>query len=323
MKFTELKASLENPLKIYLLEGEESFFRDRGVELIKSRFLIEPDLNLTNLNGAALKSDLSPLIAALPVCPFLGDYRVIVVTEWYPTVSDFKNGALSAFFNSDLASTIVVISNKSKCDALKKQKSVTTVDCGRAELSVISRYLQAKAREAQLIISRQNCEMIAEYCNYDMSKINVEIEKLISYCIGNAEIDSEAINLLVVKETDYKIYETVNFIALKQFDKAYSALGELADLGNEQVLLVSLYYHFRRLLLISTSNKSDAQIASLLGVKDYAVKKCRQQARAFSPKTLMSITKALADYDAKFKSGEMGLKQAVDNAAYMIMTIGA
>jgi DNA polymerase III delta subunit len=162
--------------------------------------------------------------------------------------------------------------------------------------------------------------MIAEFCLFDMNKINAEIAKLISYSAGSGEITEDDVENLVQKETDYKIYEVVGFIADKNYDKAYSVLKEMIDDGNGQVLLVSLYYHFRRLLHISLSDKSDAETAELLGVKEFAVKKSRMQARAFSPKRLMRINNKLIEYDEKFKSGEIALNQALLNAVFMILT---
>ena len=44
MNFSELKKSLTTPQKIYLLEGQDAFFRERGVSLLKKAFLIEPNL---------------------------------------------------------------------------------------------------------------------------------------------------------------------------------------------------------------------------------------------------------------------------------------
>ena len=47
MKFTALKKHLqsEGVQPVYLLEGEELYFRDKGAEMIKSACLSQPQLN--------------------------------------------------------------------------------------------------------------------------------------------------------------------------------------------------------------------------------------------------------------------------------------
>ena len=51
MKYTEFKNELENgkTFSIYLFEGEDAFFRERGFELLKNKFVSEIELNLTTL----------------------------------------------------------------------------------------------------------------------------------------------------------------------------------------------------------------------------------------------------------------------------------
>lgn len=320
MNFTELKDSLSTVKKIYLLEGEDAFFRTRAEDLIKKKFLLEPDFNLTNIDGATLKSSPDILLDAVSMCPFMSDYRIICISEWYPTASDFKIKGLLDFFNTDLYGTIVIINNEKKSETLKKQKSVELVDCKKGDSALISRYLQAECKKANLIISKTCCDLICEFCLFDMNRISTEIAKLISFAGGGAEITAEMINNMVAKDTDYKIYEVVNFIAEKKYDKAYELLKEMIDDGNSQVLLVSLYYHFRRLLHVSMSNLSNQELASQLGVKEYAVKKAKEQARALTPKRLMKITQKLTEYDSGFKSGVFSLENASFNAVFMILT---
>ena len=56
MKYTELKNSIAaGAEKIYLLEGDDAYFRINGEEQIKSAFLEMPELNFTAFEGETLK----------------------------------------------------------------------------------------------------------------------------------------------------------------------------------------------------------------------------------------------------------------------------
>ena len=42
---------------IYLFEGEETYFHEKGEALLKSRFLQEPTLDYVSFDGGSLKGD--------------------------------------------------------------------------------------------------------------------------------------------------------------------------------------------------------------------------------------------------------------------------
>ena len=77
-----------------------------------------------------------------------------------------------------------------------------------------------------------------------------------------------------------------------------------------QRLLVSLYYYYRKLFHVAISNESDQELATAFSMKEYAVKKLRQQAKFFKVKSLKNAIDTLADADYAFKSGA----RDVDNA---------
>lgn len=321
MEFQELKKSLTTAKKIYLLEGEETFFRMQSESMIKKAFLQESDFNLTNISGATLaKGNVTPLVDAIEICPFMGDYRLVVVDEWYPTDKDFKNAQLANFFNSDIDFCIVIINNKSKSDVLKKQKSVETVNCSKATETLCTRYIAGETARAGVKISEKACGLIIEYTLCDMLKVSMEIKKLITFAQDKGEITAVDVENMVTKDIDYKIYEVVNFIAEKKKDKAYEILTDIIRQGNQQLLITSLYYYYRRLLYVSACADSDLTIANALSVKEYAIKMARKQAKMFNSKRLLFITNKLFEYDYGFKSGKILIDSAVLNAVFMIMT---
>ena len=77
-------------------------------------------------------------------------------------------------------------------------------------------------------------------------------------------------------------------------------------------ILTPLYNNYRRVLFTAiNSDKRDADIASALGVKEYAIKMCRNQARVFTPKKLKKIVDMLADADKNIKMGKIKEDTAV------------
>lgn len=125
--------------------------------------------------------------------------------------------------------------------------------------------------------------------------------------------------MLCAKETEYGIFEAVDFIAFRRYEKAYAAFAGMLEEGDGQKLFASLYHYFRRMLYVSVSKATNAELAGYLKVKEFAVKKSREQAARFSPKRLKSVVDKLAGYDAKFKSGEVSADSAIWNGIFEIL----
>ena len=113
MKFTEFKENLsEGARQIYLLEGDDAYFLLKGEEMIKSAFLEMPELNFSSFEGETLKgSAISALVSAVKNYPFMSEKRIVKVTDFYPTESEFET-YLKPLFENFPASSILLIVNR-------------------------------------------------------------------------------------------------------------------------------------------------------------------------------------------------------------------
>lgn len=319
MKFENLKSSLKDEiLPIYLLEGEEDFFRERGEDIIKNVAITELQLNFAAFDGTTLKQGTDNLVNLLSSCPFMSDRRAITVREWYPTAQELK-GSIKNYLENPFDTSVLIINNAKKCEALKKFKKVTVVDCARGTPELVTKFIRSECTKENLIISTSTCKLIAEYCLYDMTRINAEVKKLISFKSGKQDISDEDVNLLVSKTSDYKIYEMVSYIANKNYAEAYRILEELNSISDRQMLFASLYYHFRRMFFVSMSDKPDDELASILGVKEFAVTMARRQAKTFSSKRLKLIMDKLAECERGFKSGAISFDGAFLSGVFNVL----
>ena len=320
--FENLKKSLtEKVWPVYLIEGEDGFFRERASKLIKDATLSEPSLNYTRLEGADVKTSGAgdKLLMDLRAFPFMSDYRVIEVFDWQPTATELKVGFKEYFDNPNETSVLIVV-NEGKAEALKKFECVCVVDCKKADLPLVIRYIRMKAGKNQLIVSNSTCKKIAEYTLYDMAKIDSETDKLIDYCNGGAEIDDEAVEKIVVKETDYKIYEIVGFISKKNYSKVYEVIKDVVTPSDKQQIFVSLYYHFRRMFYAKVYGGSSSDLARNMGEKEYTMRMAKEQSAAFSAKKIKEVVEKLAFLDGEYKSGKISLDGAYDMALFGILT---
>ena len=321
MKFKDLKKSFALGIKpIYFICGDDAFLVDRATRLIIDACNIDEGLNLSRFEGGEVKGNTEKLISALTSYPFMDEKRVVLVKEYYPLSADLKG--IKSYFDNPCETTVFIIANLSPCDGILKLANVTDVDCAKGDTAIASIWIKSEAAKNGIKISDRAIEKIIDYCHSDMTKINGEVQKLVSYALTKGQISEADVESLCVKELEYQTYEVVEYISSKRYEDAYLCLKEvLTSTGDGQKLFVSLYYHFRRMLYASISNLSDAEIAKSLKVKEFAVKMAKRQAKAYSVKRLKEIVDALSLYDERFKQGYVEQSSAVWNAIFNILVV--
>ena len=319
MRYTELKKSLESgeTFSVYILEGEDAYFRGGALDALKSALISEPEVNVALFDGQTVKE--GDISASLRSFPLMSRFRMTVVKEYYPKAEELKK-VVGGFISSGVKSAIFAIVNEKVYEPFKKLNGACTVDCGKAETPLLMRWIKATAQGFGITVDDAVARTIAEYCLSDMTRIKSETEKLIDYVGVGGEITAEAVDLLVYRDAEYKIYEMTDYIAKRHFDLALTVVYDMLEKGGAQRIISSLINYFRRLLFAAISDKSDAETAELLGVKEYAVKRAKEQARAFRIRSLKKAVDSLADADFKIKSGQADADEAMWINIFGIMT---
>ncbi len=307
-KFTDEKGAQP----IYLFEGEEVYFRQKGEELLKNRFLQDSTLDYVALDGGALKGEkIKGLVEAVNSFPFLSEKRVVKVSEFYPTEKEYE-GYLKALFENPPADSILFIVNggkgKAGTAAIAKKPNVTYVDCGRADEETIKRWIYLTCKKAGVYADGITCGRLASYCVLDMSRIAMEAEKLLGYAqaLGLDKLTDEIVDELVYPDSEYKKYELANALARKNYATFVKILKELSLQGyNETELLSALVSHYKGLYEVAISRGSDKEVALALGMKEYAVKKNREQAGKYDKETLLDFYNLTYGAVSRIKCGEL------------------
>ncbi len=320
MKFTEFKNALEGgkDFSVVQIAGEDAFFRERAATLLKNRFVTEPVVNAASFDGGSFS--MQELLSSLSAYPFMSEKRLTLIREFYPKAETLKKD-LKKYLENPSADSLFLIVNEKPCEALNKFKSVEQVDCGKADLSVIVRWIRGRAGEDGVSIDGETAGLIAEFCQSDMTRIKCETEKLIDYLGEKGTITRELVEENVNKSSEYKIYEMTDCIAKKNFDVAMEIITDMLGKGEPpQKLLVSVYNYFRKLLMVAISDMSPATTGSLLGMKEYAVKKTKEQAARFKMRSLKKAVDELSEADYRIKSGRGEADELMWLTVFKIMT---
>ena len=319
LKYTEFKNGLENgqSFSVYLFEGEDAFFRERGLNLLKNKFVSQPELNLTVLQNDCSQEE---LISSLVAYPFMSEKRLVVIREFYPKQDYFKGG-LKEYLTAPSDFCILAILNEKPCEPLKKFDAVCTVECGKADASLLVRWIKGECNTCDVKIEAETAKLLADYCLSDMTRIENETKKLCAYAGAGGVITFDDVNAMVARDAEYKVYEMTDYIAKRKFDLALTVIKDMMGKGETpQRILTAVYNYYRRLLHSAISDMSLSELASAFGVKEFAAKKTKEQAAMFKKRSLKSAVDALTDADYKIKSGQADADEKMWITIFKIMT---
>lgn len=316
MKFVQLANSLKESIApVYVIEGEEVYFRDHAVAAIRAACSItQPMLNDVRIEGETIKGDIVSFRDNLYALPFFDEKRLVRVYEFYPTERDWDN-ILQGYVQNPCSSTVLLIVNsgkKANAADLKKKSGITFVDCGREEEEMLSRWVYALLKRKGLTVSADVADLIVRYCARDAARMRMEAEKLEQLLGKNGTVTREVVEDTIAKDAEYKIYELTQAASKKNADVFWEVLTDLMQKGfDENAIIASLVSHFRTLTEISQLGTTEAETAKILGLKPYAVKKNREIIARLGKESVSQLYSALYCLSCDMKNGRMNKMNAM------------
>lgn len=324
MKFTQLAGSLKEGLDpIYLIEGDESYFREHAVESIRAACgITQPMLNDVRVEGETLKGEkLYSFRDQLYQLPFFDQIRLVRVYEFYPSEREWES-ALRGYAEKPSAGTTLIVVNRGKkanCADLKKKNGVTYVDCNRADEETLSRWLFALLRREGLKPESDAAQTMVRYCNRDAARMKKEAEKLRLLLGEGGAVTRGVVEEQVAKDAEYKIYELTQAASRRNFTAFSEILDDLMNKGfDESAALTALTSHFKTLTEIANMRGTDAEIGKTLGLKPYAVQKNRELAARLGKAKTEEYYRALYALGCDLRSGKLAKASALSVAVAKI-----
>jgi len=324
MKFIDLKKDLSvNIRQAYLISGNDRFLCYSALETIKKALNITmPEMNEVIMAGESVSSQ--DIARAVSIFPFVDNYRLVQVNDYNAkTKSKGKEDELLKFFKDPIKESVLVFFNLEGTEALKPYLShLTHIDCDKLDADTIKSILVAKLKKQGKTIMTKALDKLVLYCNNDMSRISSELDKLICYK-EDSVIEELDVDTLVYQDKEYQVFELAEFIAKGEKEKALDLVFTLSGGGKSGFSILSpLYNNYRRALFVAINkDKTDDQIAALLGVKPFAIKMVKNQVARFTPKKLKMIVDMLYEADRNIKMGKIKEEVAIKTVTLNILKI--
>lgn len=290
----------------YLIKSDSTSLIDKKIdELIKKTGFTKESINYYDLDEDSITS----LIEDADTISFLTPSKVIIGKNLSNNNLDDKSiKVLSKYLdnpNSDVLLIFVTINIDTRKKSVKEViNKLTLVSVNTDTKTIVKDILKDYDIELRVI------SLLDEYYKDDLERLISETKKLALAFINTKKITYKEASSLLVKplnKRDSLAFDLVREIALKDKKKALTIYNELLSYNIESYALFGLLESQYRLLyqvkVLNKRNISYNEIANILEVHPFRVKKTLELVRYYTLKEIRKLIKNLSLIDYKIKSG--------------------
>ena len=290
----------------YLIKSNAISLIDKKIEeLIKEKGFDSSSVTTYDLEEDSITS----LIEDADTISFLTPNKVIIGKNLSNNNLDEKNLKILSKYLDNPNSDVLLILVTTNIDARKKIvkeviNKLSLVNISTDTKGIIKDILKGYDVEYRVI------NLLEEYYSEDLERLISETKKLALAFINTKKITyKDALELLVkpLNKQDSLAFDLVRVIALKDKKKAVNIYNELLSYNIESYALFGLLESQYRLLyqvkVLNKRNISYNDMASILEVHPFRVKKTLELVRYYTLKEIRKLLKNLSDIDFKIKRG--------------------
>lgn len=314
---------------IYVLYGPESFLAEEFLALAK-REMIAPEFSDLNLSVYdCTETALSEILQDAETLPFLGDHRLVIARQAYfltgskpPAKVESDPDALLGYLqNPPTYTTLILHTETEKLDERKKlvktlQQKAKVISFPLLREGDLYGWVERQADKYKASIGRQQAMKLVERVGGELRLLDKEIEKMALFVGEGASITEEVIETLGARTLEQDVFALIEQVAAGRLDRALRMMYDCMKTGEEPIKLLALLARQFRMLLhvkqLAPRGYSQQQMAGMIKMHPYAVKKAMEQARNFSEDSLKKLLGILAEEDFRMKSGQVDKRLALE-----------
>ena len=236
--------------QIYLLYGEENYLKKQYKERFVKAMLPQGDtMNYAYYEGKGV--EIREVIDLAETLPFLAERRVM----FFKDTGLFKSGGekLAEYLASPNNTTFFVFTESEVDKRSKLYKAVQSKGYA-AEFTVqdensLKRWIAGILGREGKKISENTAQLLLSKTGTDMENIQMELEKLICYCLDRDVVTAEDVEAVCTTRITNHIFDMVNAIAEKQPQKALQLYYDLLALKEPPMRVLFLIARQCNLLL--------------------------------------------------------------------------
>ncbi len=311
--------------RVYFFYGPENFLIENKINSIKKRIIPQEFETVGCSKFEGKDADIKEFIEECDILPFVTEKKIVVVknTGWFNNTNTNDYKILKEYIEN-IPEYIYVIFVEEKFDK-KKEKNIEFLEkfggvvfFDILTVNQLTVWVDKMFSETGKSVSPADISFIINACSQSMSRIFSEVNKLILFSGDNSKIRREDIEALVVKTSEYKVYEMFDDIVNQNRQKATEKLLNLLESGEKPTVVISSVsgklYELLLVKLMYSDRATSKEISAYLDFPrpDFVINKMIAQSKKFGEPYLKRMIKKGIEYDRKIKSGRISGEKATE-----------
>jgi DNA polymerase-3 subunit delta len=324
----DLKRRIYKP--VYFLSGEEAYYIDLVSDYIEKNVLEDTEREFNQVVVYGRDTSLANILSFAKQFPMMGD-KVVVIVKEAQHIRELNKGVkpedaeedaqekeepasvqeLLSYLENPQDSTILVFCYKykkiDKRGAIAKalQKRAVFVETKKLYDNQLPDWISTYLKENKYSISPKIAFLIAEALGSDLSKVAMELDKLMINLPEGGEISADMVQQQIGISKDFNVFELQKALTQKDILKANRIIQHFAGNPRENpapLVLAQLYAYFSKVMRYHyLTDKSKFAAATALGVNPFFLDDYARASINFPLPKLKHIIAYLKECDLKSK----------------------
>ena len=298
MDITTVKQQIKNkqPQHFYVFSGEEVAVMDIYIKKIAECINVKP----THADSVA------DIMSKLSSNSFLSIPQCYVIRE---DTEFIKSDAVQDFVDEKIQNKNIIIlafNSLDKRTKFYKAYNDSIVYFERLNEQILSKYIHK-----EIDLSERNTRMLAEICEFDLSRIYLEIDKVRTYTRAGKESKThdQSFELLVKEGVIYEppydaIFDFVDAVLKRNIKLSYNLYSQCQNIGESNLALLSvLYTNAKAVLQVQSCISND--ISNSTGLTGFQIKCAKERCGHYKNRELVNMIRLIQKVEKGIKTGEI------------------
>ena len=314
---------------VYLFEGPDENLKKTMLNDMTAALFPDgmADFNSVILSGGSADD----IIVACDTLPMISEKRLVTVMDESSLMSGGETSRQLLAYIQAVPDTCVLVfychgkvdSRRQLAKAVAKYGQVVTF--AQMEGQELNRWICDSFRERGYQCDGNTAEQLIFTSGSDSMQLKQEIDKLCGYAGERKQILPDDVRSIATRSREYRTWEMTEAVVSGNTEKAFHILSDMLGAGESEFMIIyilgSQYRDLMKLSLLRSEGKSQQEIVSLTGMRDFIVRERMKHLRVYSEQQLRACIQACLEMDYRLKSGQMAQKGSVQNLLFELIQI--